>query len=200
MPADEPVRGRSVLRASCTQDVGTPPGQVALWNRVSTSPVSYPRDPCLPSSLAIAWRARARMEASKPNCHCGRTTCLACLAQLGRALASAHAPAAARDTTTPTTRMQHTDRLGLAVENRVALLDPRLERTRRELGALVRSVAPASLGELLGVRSGDLLVAIGGTPVTTADEVRAALAAQAGTPTRVTIRRGAVRMDLALDD
>ena len=62
------------------------------------------------------------------------------------------------------------------------------------IGLPVRDPSGEPLGSIA-----DLIVAIGGTPVTTADEIRATLAAHAGTPTRVTVRRGAVRMDLALD-
>lgn len=90
--------------------------------------------------------------------------------------------------------------LGLSVEDRIAMLAPRTHGASRELGALVRTVTPASLGAALGIRSGDLLVAIGGTPVASAVEIRRALAELPDAPVRVTIRRGAVRMDLTLEE
>lgn len=91
-------------------------------------------------------------------------------------------------------------RLGLTVEDRVARTAPRANHAPQELGALVREVATTGLGATLGILAGDLLVAIGATPVASAAEIRLALATLGDAPARVTIRRGAVRMDLTLED
>lgn len=88
----------------------------------------------------------------------------------------------------------------MTVEDRVAQLAKFHGHSSKELGALVREVAPGSLGAALGIRSGDLLLAVGGTPVASAVEIRCALAAQTDAPLQVTIRRGAVRMDLTLEE
>lgn len=130
------------------------------------------------------------------NCACGRTTCRTCLARLAASLPMPLCPAI----TAPDRQAVVARRLGLSVEDRVARTSPHASHAPNELGALVREVATTGIGAELGIRAGDLLVAIGATPVASAAEIRLALAALGDAPLRVTLRRGAVRMDVTLED
>jgi S1-C subfamily serine protease len=137
------------------------------------------------------------LEAEPTPCDCGRTTCLDCLAQFAAGIESSAAPPAEATADATTAAPRH---LGLKVEDRVGCLEPRDPRTRRELGALVAQVDMDGLGARLGIHAGDLIVAIDGAPVDCASAIRAALSRRGAGRPRVTVRRGAVRLELPLDD
>lgn len=132
-------------------------------------------------------------------CDCGRATCIDCLTQFAAVLSSCAMPASRPEDeggVAPT----DPQRLGIRVEDRVGSLDPRDPRTRDHLGALVTAITPRSLGERIGLRVGDLIVAIDGKPTDSATAIHAGLARSTVGRLRVTVRRGAVRLDLPRAD
>ena len=74
---------------------------------------------------------------------------------------------------------------------------PSAEAAKGKAGVLIDRVTPGLTGEKIGLRSGDLLVAINGTPVATPPELTAAAAKlMAGDQLRMSVVRGGKKVEL----
>jgi S1-C subfamily serine protease len=91
-----------------------------------------------------------------------------------------------------TGKVAHTGRayLGVATSDASARSSPYGEPTAAVEGALVRTVAPQSPADQAGVQPGDIITALGNTPIAGSDELLAALARQKpGTTVTLTLAR-----------